>query len=379
VTNGRLLAQTPDGEIEAGDVERVEGAAVTVKTATGSYTYHVEGDTFVVTDAAGRTLDFSRCPASAAGNAAAVGGEAALIAMAVAGAGGAAPQIPPPILDEVDVSAFAPKRLRAGDSALVQIYLHLVDQADTVADRARAADDEARLRGQTTLGLELARGTRVDVMLDAGGLGVDEPIQAVVWRGRPCACQFAISAPADGAPGQHVLTARVLVDGVPLGRLGFSLAVSRDEAPAARSELAGESARRYVRAFLSYSSSDRPEVLKTAQTLRATGIDYFQDILSIEPGAEWRERLFAEIDRCDLFLLFWSSHAAGSDWVRQEAEYALARRRSSSEASPDIRPIILEGPPIPPPPASLASLHFNDMLRYVVVASELEAKARAAG
>ncbi|HEX3408148.1 MAG TPA: hypothetical protein VHS81_12995 [Caulobacteraceae bacterium] len=73
-----------------------------------------------------------------------------------------------------------------------------------------------------------------------------------------------------------------------------------------------------------------------------------------------------------------SSHAAGSDWVRQEAEHALARRHGSSEASPDIRPIIIEGPPIPRPPASLAELHFNDMLRYVVVASELEAKARKA-
>jgi hypothetical protein len=65
--------------------------------------------------------------------------------------------------------------------------------------------------------------------------------------------------------------------------------------------------------------------------------------------------------------------------VRREAEYALARHRGSAEASPDIRPIILEGPPIPPPPGSLASLHFNDMLRYMVVASELKAKARLGG
>jgi hypothetical protein len=295
----------------------------------------------------------------------------------MAGASGSDPQPPAPPRDEVDVSAFAPKQLRAGDAALVQIYLHLVGQAEAAADRARAADTEAELRGQTTLGLELTRGTRVDVMLDAGGLGVDEAIQSVVWRGRPCACQFVISAPADLATGRRVLTARLLVDGVPLGRLAFSLAVSHEVAAAASPELAGDAARRYARAFLSYSSLDRPEVLKTAQTLQATGIGYFQDILSIEPGEAWRERLFAEIDRCDLFLLFWSSHAAGSDWVRQEAEYALARHRGSTGASPDIRPIILEGPPIPRPPASLASLHFNDMLRYVVVASELEAKARA--
>jgi hypothetical protein len=215
-------------------------------------------------------------------------------------------------------------------------------------------------------------------MLDAGALGIDEPIQSLIWRGRPAACQFAVSTPADSAESQHVLTARLLVDGVPLGRLAFTMAVDAG-AVAETPELTGDDAARYSRAFLSYSSLDRPEVLKTAQTLRATGIDFFQDILSIEPGEAWRERLFAEIDRCDLFLLFWSSHAASSDWVRQEAEYALARHRGSAEASPDIRPIILEGPPIPRPPGSLASLHFNDMLRYMVVASELEAKARGAG
>jgi hypothetical protein len=339
----------------------------------------VIGDTLVVTGPGRRAATYARCAADASGAAANVAGEAALIAMAMAGAGaGAGPEPPPAIRDEVDVSAFAPDRVRAGESALVQVYLHLIDQAEAVADRASAADVEARLRGQTTLGLELARGTRVDVMLDGGGLAVDEPIQPLIWRGRPCAVQFVVKAGADAAAGRAVLTARALVDGVPLGRLSFSMAVApAEDAAPAQVDLRGEAARRYTRAFLSYSSPDRPQVVKTAQTLRATGIAYFQDILSIEPGAAWRERLFAEIDRCDLFLLFWSSAAAGSDWVRREAEYALARRRASSDASPDIRPIVLEGPPVPPPPPSLAELHFNDMLRYVVAATELEAKARS--
>lgn len=382
VVDGRLIAQGAAGPITIGRIRSVDPAgAVIVGEPPGDLTtYRVTGDTLTVTSGQHPALVFTRCPATGAkpatANAMALGGEAALIAMALAGAAGPAPEPSPPPRDEVDVSAFAPKRLRAGRSALAQIYLHRVDQEAAAAERARAADPELMLRGQTTLGLELARSTRVDIMLDGGGLGVDEPIQSLIWRGRPAACQFVVAAPDDAAEGQHVLTARVLVGGVPLGRLAFTLAV--DAAAAAEPpELTGDAARRYERAFLSYSSLDRPEVLKTAQTLQATGIDYFQDILSIEPGEAWRDRLFAEIDRCDLFLLFWSSHAAGSDWVRQEAEYALARHRGSAEAPPDIRPIILEGPPIPLPPASLASLHFNDMLRYVVVASELEAKARA--
>jgi hypothetical protein len=289
----------------------------------------------------------------------------------------AVPSPAPPRTDPVDASAFAPGEVRPGGQALVQIYLHPVDAQEEASARARAADPQAQARGQTTLGLEIARGTRVDVLLDAGGLTVDEPVQSVVWQGRPGCCPFTVTAAAGLTAGPQVVTARFIAGGAPVGRLSFTLAVAEaaDAAPSRRG-LRGETARRYERAFLSYSSQDRPEVLKRAQALRAAGIGYFQDILSLEPGEAWRERLFAEIDRCDLFLLFWSSHAAASDWVRQEAEYALARRNASDKAVPDITPIILEGPPVPRPPPSLAALHFNDMLRYMVVATELEAAAR---
>ena len=41
-------------------------------------------------------------------------------------------------------------------------------------------------------------------------------------------------------------------------------------------ELAGDAAARHRRVFLSYASSDRAEVLKRAQGLRAAGLDFFQ-------------------------------------------------------------------------------------------------------
>jgi hypothetical protein len=132
----------------------------------------------------------------------------------------------------------------------------------------------------------------------------------------------------------------------------------------------GDSARRYQYAFLSYASADRVEVLKRAQALKAIRIGFFQDLLHLEPGERWQRRLFEEIDKCDLFLLFWSSSAARSDWVLKEAQYALNRCRSSADQLPEITPIVLEGPPIPTPPNELAEIHFNDALRYVIAAAE---------
>ena len=78
-------------------------------------------------------------------------------------------------------------------------------------------------------------------------------------------------------------------------------------------------------------------MLKRAQGLRAGRIDFFQDLLSLDPGDQWAARLYQEIDRCDLFLLFWSSNAKQSQWVMKEVEYALARRKSSG-GIPDITP-----------------------------------------
>ncbi|MEO7223909.1 MAG: TIR domain-containing protein, partial [Devosia sp.] len=70
-----------------------------------------------------------------------------------------------------------------------------------------------------------------------------------------------------------------------------------------------------------------------------------------------------EIDRCDLFLLFWSSNAAASEWVTRETDRAVARQHASTVGVPEITPVIIEGPPVAAPiPSSLRHLHFNDYL-----------------
>jgi hypothetical protein len=77
-------------------------------------------------------------------------------------------------------------------------------------------------------------------------------------------------------------------------------------------------------------------------------------------------------------MLFWSSHAAKSDWVLREAEYALGLQYVSGGDVPDIVPVMLEGPPAPLPPPVLAHLHFNDYYRYLISAAESAARPRPA-
>ena len=139
-----------------------------------------------------------------------------------------------------------------------------------------------------------------------------------------------------------------------------------EPAAAGRSALApvGDQAKRYTRAFLSYASADRPKVLDRVQMLRLLRVDYFQDLLTLEPGERWEQRLFEEIERSDLFILFWSRQARASKWVRRETRHALGFRAGELGA-PEICPVIVEGPPVARPWRELADLHFNDSLLYI--------------
>ena len=286
-------------------------------------------------------------------------------------AGTVPPPLTPPQPELVDVSAFAPKSARDGEEVLVQVFLHTVDQAKLVRARARAADETTARRDVTTLATQVCRGQLVTVILDAQGVSVDDPTQQIEWTGQPQACRFLLTLPKSKHDSEHIVRIRVLVNSVPRGKLAFKIPTSTGTRPASsRGELVG-AATDYKRVFLSYASPDLAKVLQCAQVLKSAGLTYFQDLLELKPREKWEPRLFEEIDRCQLFLLFWSSHAAKSEWVIREAEYALAQQTKSRPAEvPEIAPVILEGPPVPPPPESLKHIHFNDPIRYVISAVE---------
>ena len=110
--------------------------------------------------------------------------------------------------------------------------------------------------------------------------------------------------------------------------------------------------------------------------LAPLGIRYFQDVLDLEPGDAGKKVLYRQIDDCDLFLLFWSGAAKRSEWVRREVEYALRRKAGDDFAPPEIRPIILEGPPVVPPWEELAHIHFNDRLVWLMASEAPHAEVR---
>jgi hypothetical protein len=207
-----------------------------------------------------------------------------------------------------------------------------------------------------TLEAPVSHGARLVFDLSIPGLEILEPVQSLVWAGRTAAVQFAVTAPEGLPPRTTIGTVNVSREGVTMGSLKFKMQVSEESDPSDWG-IAGDEAIRFKRAFVSYASADRAAVLARVQVLRAAQIEYFQDI-DMEPGERWEQQLYKQIGECDLFLLFWSQAAKDSQWVRREVEYAIAL----GDKMPQIRPVVIEGPPAPAPWEELAQLHFDDRL-----------------
>lgn len=268
--------------------------------------------------------------------------------------------------DLVECSVFAPPAAARGVTLMVQVFAHLREQAEEAARMAAEFDEEARRRAVKTLSSKIARGSALMFDLTIANWELADPVQSLTWNGNAESVQFFVDVPPNCKPGNVPCKLTVSQNSVPLGHISFMLKVaeSADATPQLESAPAGESAKRYSYAFVSYASADRSEVIERVQMLETMGIKYFQDVLSLDPGDRWEKKLYENIDKCDLFLLFWSHAAKESPWVMKEVEYAIARKHGNDDTPPEIKPVIIEGPPLVPPPENLKQLHFNDRLLY---------------
>lgn len=147
--------------------------------------------------------------------------------------------------------------------------------------------------------------------------------------------QLVLKAPLWSFRRTFFPVARFFVDGEPIGHVRLKIARTMFGTSDARP--VAERLHRQ-KAFLSYSSSDRTEVLKRAQGMRAAQIEVFQDVLSLDPGERCKQQIFKRIDESDIFLLFWSQAARDSKWVLKEARYALKRKKKSALGLPSSSP-----------------------------------------
>ncbi len=271
--------------------------------------------------------------------------------------------------DQVTSSVYAPTEAEIGKDFLVQVFAHLAEQAEGLAEIAKAAEPGVIWRGAAKSKERIERGTELTFHLSMPGLEIDNPEQNVTWNGEPEQVQFIVKVPPDCQPGNVGGMLTVSRNTIPIGHLRFIIKLTgkipEETTALTRQPVGVGTLVRYRQVFISYTRRDRWEVLKRVQMLELSGVDYFQDLLTLKPGDEFEALIYDYIDKSDLFLLFWSQAASESEWVRKEYLRAIKRKSSDKAALPEIKPVILEVPPAQPP-EELSSINFDDKFMHLL-------------
>lgn len=265
--------------------------------------------------------------------------------------------------DPVDCAVFAPAQAAAGEDVLIQVFVYPPNEALLATKAAAEFDDESCKRGTRMLGALVPHGASLRFDLSFASLNKVLDSESIIWRGQVESVQFSLSLPAETRLGNLVGSLTATIDSVPFGEIKFKLKIVGGNTDRRLTSVGKAS--RYTQAFISYASNDRVCVMSQLGVLSAAGIAYFQDIVDLEPGERWERKLYEKIHETDVMFLFWSTAAKNSEWVEKEWRYGLEHKGSAY-----IRPVFIEGPPIPTPPSELKFMQFNDKRLYFLKALE---------
>lgn len=263
------------------------------------------------------------------------------------------PEIPTSFHDYVHFTVTAPRSLIPGQSFILDVWAHHFFDRQRVLYLAQSQSD-TKLRVRSKGPAMVERNRVLQVIVQIQDFGIDNLEDTIYWIGEEGNGSFRVTVPMNIEKGIHFGQARVVLDTLEISRVHFELHVGMKE-----DELddVTTSESRVMRAFASYATEDREEVLGRIQgMLKALPyLDIFFDVASLRSGENWEERIKEEIAARDIFYLFWSLAASQSLWVEREWRTALSTRGITG-----IDPVPLESPDKVPPPPELAALHFND-------------------
>ncbi len=80
-----------------------------------------------------------------------------------------------------------------------------------------------------------------------------------------------------------------------------------------------------LRAFISYSHTDRKYGAQAKAVLEDVGIEAFLAHDDLHVSDEWRDRIIEELKRCDIFVPLLSDNFLKSKWAPQEVGFIISR------------------------------------------------------
>jgi hypothetical protein len=265
--------------------------------------------------------------------------------------------IPSETFDNVHFTVTAPILVKAGEWFILDVWSHLDVQRSEVLSRSRDQYKIA-LYYKTKGPVKVTRGTVLTLRFYIEKAEVDFPEDMIYWIGEIGHADFRARFAMDTPKGSYPGMVTVHVENLQVARLYFDIVVggeSGGKIPKREKIIVHEE--RHKKAFVSYSSKDRNEVLTCVQGLQkgVPDLEIFMDVLSLRSGQYWEQELRNVIPKSDVFYLFWSQNAKDSCWVEKEWRCALETRGLDF-----IDPIPLVSPDLVPPPTELKGRHFSD-------------------
>ena len=247
------------------------------------------------------------------------------------------------IEDKVYSSVFAPSEIKPKSHLIVQVYVHLLEETETVSRLAIESDKGAERRDYNPLQCKLKKGDKVDVLLKICGktrLMVDK--KSLIWQGSFTKCSFDYFVPKDIDVDELSCVALLTVNEIPVGEMRFITRIV--ESP--RKLNPEIIAHKYNKVFISYSHLDESKVKFLHEGLAMGGVPHFFDRSYLKPGDIFPKVIQDYINSADLFVLCWSKNAAQSKYVQRERAQALERAflqvKPQQEAKLSIYPMSIE-------------------------------------
>jgi hypothetical protein len=259
-----------------------------------------------------------------------------------------------PARDVEDVAvtiAHAPSVAR-GTWHSLDVFVHVASLEDEVRRIVRAERGPGGARASRDARLPRGTVVRIEPRIEHAELDIEvlemrwrEDLQRVTFRFRPAAGATELRGSID------LYVKHALWCSVP-----FAVAVTDEPRAAAPARIATGKMMDVV--FVSYAAEERPLVEHVTRAYGELGISVLIDKDFLHAGDTPGDVLRSEIERADVFLLFWSTRASRKPWVEREWRHALTLSGPAGrKGARFIRPLVWE--PSPPAwPRELAALPF---------------------
>lgn len=271
-------------------------------------------------------------------------------------------------LSEVRFTAFHPQEVVIDAWHTLLVYMHIGAMTETVYRDAglfrQELDEASRKNSGLARQIVLSR-SNITIVPECRGVLFNPKRITLRWTEDWHRSIFRFSARKELAGLAR--SGRINVFAGPLLIATLRMAMLFDHQEDASPVDAGDTTattKLYQQIFAAYSLHDTTVARACQNTYRMLGLPSPVESDKLGSGPDLHESVKNSIKKSEILQLFWSEHAAKSDVITKEWEYALQLNRGESF----IRPVYWDVPLVPPPD-TLEPFHFSYLPSYTFSSS----------